>query len=63
MSDTTEVNILVAIRKDIEIIEKEIARGKYENLHELTKVQGYLFGLERALAIAHNIISEKEDRM
>ena len=63
MSDATEVKILVALKKEIAAMEKEISRGKYDSIDKFSHVQGQLFGLEKALSIAHNIVAEKEDQI
>lgn len=61
MSSDLDVKIIATIREDVKELEKQIAHGSFNTLADLTKAQGQLFGLERALHIIHHIVAESDD--
>lgn len=61
VSSELDVKIVATIREIVHELEKEIAHGSFTTLADLTKAQGQLFGLERALHIIHHIVAESGD--
>ena len=54
--------LLAELAKELGFVEKEIAHGCYKELHELTRVQGTLAGIERARALCLRVLANQDDQ-
>lgn len=63
MATDLDVKFITTIKAEIMALEKEIARGQYKKLRQLSFLQGRLAGLEEAIVIIHQIVMEKEDKL
>lgn len=61
MASALDVQILATLREEVKAMERDVARGSYASIQEFSRLQGELFGLERAAEICKRVISEQDD--